>query len=164
MLTVDDLDKRILNEYQKDASISYQVLAERLGTPPTSTVFSRIKRMKDTGIITGIIPVVNASALGKTTTAWIRVELDSATDCCELADQMALWREILEVHEMAGDWDLLLKVKVENNLALHDLTKELGKIPGVSKISSLVAFRTVKEDPRIPISLNDDVESEKPSS
>lgn len=49
------------------------------------------------------------------------------------------------------EWDIVIKVKVENNLSLHDLTKKLSEISGISKMSSLVALRIVKEDPRIHV-------------
>lgn len=147
---VDELDKHILREYQKDATVSYNLLAEWIGVP-TSTVFSRIKQMKKSGVIQGIIPLVNPSALGKATTAWVKISLDIDVDCCEFANEIAKWVNVMEVHEVAGKWDILIKVKVEDNLSLHDLTKELCKIPGISKMSSLIAMRTVKEDPRIHI-------------
>ena len=130
--------------------MSYSLLAERLGLP-TSTIFSRIKQMKKSDVIQGIIPLVDSSALGKTTTAWIKISLDTKVDCCEFAKEIAKRADVMEVHEVAGEWDILLKVKVENNLSLHDLTKELSKISGISKMSSIVALRMVKEDPRIHV-------------
>lgn len=47
---VDELDGLILAEYQRDAGVSYNALAEKLDLP-TSTVFNRIKKMSETGII-----------------------------------------------------------------------------------------------------------------
>ena len=59
--------------------------------------------------------------------------------------------KLLEVHEVAGDWDILAKVKVKNNLELHDLAKELYKVPEVTRISSLIGLKTVKESHGLPI-------------
>ncbi|HUV34284.1 MAG TPA: winged helix-turn-helix transcriptional regulator, partial [Candidatus Desulfaltia sp.] len=72
---VDALDERILAEYQRDAGIQYGALAERLGLP-TSTVFNRIKRMTEAGVIQRIMPIIEPSALGFNTTAWIRLGVD----------------------------------------------------------------------------------------
>ena len=145
---IDDLNKTILMEFQKDASVTYRDLAKKIGEP-ASTVFARIKQMKDSGIIKQIIPIVSPEALGKTTTAWIKISLEIDTDCCDFADEVAKNRKIMEVYEIAGEWDILLKVKVEDNLALHDLTKEISKVPGIKNMVSMIAFKTVKEDPRI---------------
>ncbi|MFW9876672.1 MAG: Lrp/AsnC family transcriptional regulator [Candidatus Thorarchaeota archaeon] len=147
---IDDLNKSILEEYQKDASLTYRTLAKKIGIP-ASTVFSRIKQMKDSEVIKGIIPLVSSEAVGKPTTAWIKIDLDIDTDCCDFADEVAKNKNVMEVHEITGEWDILLKVKVKDNLSLHDLTKEVSKIPGIKNMESLIAYKTVKEDPRITL-------------
>ncbi len=147
---VDDLDKCILEEYQKDATIAYRILAKKIGVP-SSTVFSRIKQMKESGVIKGIIPLVDPIALGKTTTAWIQISLENEVDCCEFAEKIAKQPYIMEVYEIAGEWDILIKVKVEDNLTLHNFTKDISTLPGIRNMASIIAFKTVKEDPRIPL-------------
>ena len=147
---VDDLDKQILEEYQKDATMTYRTLAKIIGIP-ASTVFARIKQMKESGVIKGIIPLINPIALGKTTTAWVKISLQIDTDCCDFADEIAKNPKVMEVHEIAGEWDILIKVKVENNLMLHDFTKEISHIPGIKNMYSIIAFKTVKDDPRIAL-------------
>lgn len=147
---IDDLNKTILKAFQKDASITYRDLAEKIGEP-ASTVFSRIKQMKDAGIIRDIIPLVSPEALGKSTTGWVKISLEIDQDCCIFADQIAKNDKIMEVHEIVGEWDILIKVKVENNLALHDLTKEISHLPGIKNMESMIAYKTIKEDPRIPL-------------
>ena len=147
---IDDLDRSILREYQKDAGITYRKLAEKIGESP-STVFSRIKQMRKSEIITSIVPLVSADKVGKPTTAWIKISLNIETDCCEFAEEAAKNNDVMEVHEIAGEWDILLKVKVKDNLALHDLTKEISKMLGIKNMESLIAFCTIKEDPRIAL-------------
>ena len=147
---VDELDGLILAEYQRDAGVSYNALAEKLDLP-TSTVFNRIKKMSETGIIIKIVPIIDPAALGFTTTAWIRMGVDLKVDCCKVAEKLAENPKLLEVHEVAGDWDILAKVKVKNNLDLHDLAKELYKVPEVTRISTLIGLKTVKESHELPI-------------
>ena len=89
--------------------------------------------------------------MGKPTTAWIKISLKIETDCCDFAAEVAKNNDIMEVHEIAGEWDILLKVKVKDNLALHDLTKDISKMPGIKNMESLIAFCTIKEDPRITL-------------
>lgn len=151
---IDDLNKHILEEFQKDASVTYRTLAKKIGVP-SSTIFSRIKQLKKSGVIRAIIPLVDPAALGKTTTAWIKISLDINIDCCVFATEIAKWNNIMEVHEIAGEWDILLKVKVKDNLSLHDLTKKISKVPGIKNMLSLIAFKTIKEDPRIAICLEE---------
>jgi DNA-binding Lrp family transcriptional regulator len=147
---IDETDKMILKEYQIDATVSYSTLAKRLGLP-TSTVFNRIKRMRDSGVILGIVPLVNPASVGKTTTAWIKLGVKIDADCCDFAEEVARNPKVMEVYEIVGDYDVLVKIKVEDNEAVHDLTKELENVSGVGRMSSIIALKTVKEDPRIHI-------------
>jgi Lrp/AsnC family leucine-responsive transcriptional regulator len=147
---IDELDELILAEYQRDAGVAYNALAEKLGLP-TSTVFNRIKKMSEAGVIKNIVPIIDPAALGFTTTAWIRMGVDLKVDCCKVAEKLAENPKLLEVHEVAGDWDILAKVKARNNLELHDLAKELYKVPEVTRISTLIGLKTVKESHGLPI-------------
>jgi len=147
---IDDLNKSILKEFQKDATITYRKLAQKVGESP-STVFSRIKQMKKDKIIKEIVPLVDPDALGKPTTAWIKISLTIETDCCDFAEEVAKNENAMEVHEITGEWDILVKVKVKDNLALHDLTKEISKLPGIKNMESLIAYCTIKEDPRLSL-------------
>jgi DNA-binding Lrp family transcriptional regulator len=147
---IDELDELILAEYQRDAGVAYNALAEKLDLP-TSTVFNRIKKMSEAGIIKKIVPIIDPAALGFTTTAWIRMGVDLKVDCCKVAEKLAENSKLLEVHEVAGDWDILAKVKARNNLDLHDLAKELYKVPEVTRISTLIGLKTVKESHGLPI-------------
>lgn len=148
-MSLDELDKKILIEYQKDATVSYNSLAERINEA-SSTVFNRIKKMTQQGVIKAIVPLIDYEVIGKATTAWIQIGLDMDVDCCSIAEELAMRPDIMEVHEVAGEYDILVKVKVENNLALHDLTKSI-EMNGITKMVSIIAFKTVKEDPRIDL-------------
>ena len=60
--------------------------------------------------------------------------------------------ELLEVHEVSGQWDILVKTKVSNNEELRNLEVEkIGSIKGIKGLYSLIAVRTEKEDIKIPL-------------
>jgi Lrp/AsnC family leucine-responsive transcriptional regulator len=144
---LDDIDFQVLRVYQRDASLSYKELGEIANLPP-STVFDRIKRLRRLDIIRTIIPMLDTEKLGLVTTAWLQVTLGPVRDCCKTADEIAKIPEVLEVHEIAGAVDLLVKVKVRDNLDLHNMSEIIGHIPGVQSAASIIAIRTVKEDIR----------------
>jgi Lrp/AsnC family leucine-responsive transcriptional regulator len=106
--------------------------------------------MMGQGVIKAIVPLLNDEALGFQTTAWIQIGIDVDADCCKVAEELARNPWVLEVHEIAGEWDILAKVKAKNNLGLHDLTKSL-EIPGINRMSTIVAFKTVKAIPGIEL-------------
>jgi len=125
---LDETDRRILRVFQRDTMLSYKQLGAALHLPPSS-VFDRIKRMKKSGIIKATVPLLDTKALNLNTTAWMFIKAGPA--CDEVAARLAKDRDILEVHEVAGEYDLLLKVKAKNNEDYHDMSVRILTDPGV---------------------------------
>lgn len=148
--TLDETDRRILRLYQRDASVSYRELGEVLNISPT-TVFDRIKQMKKVGVIKSFVPILDLEQLGLGTTAWIQAKTAAGQDCCLVAEEIAKNTDVMEVHEVTGDYDLLIKVKARSNLHYHNISDIISKIEGVQDIVSTVSLRTVKEDIRANI-------------
>jgi len=150
-IKLDKLDKDILNELQKDATVSYKDLSKKIGAAE-STVYDRTRRLRQLGIIKGIVPLLDAKKCGKLTTAWIRVSIDSIKDIGRISNELAMIDELLEVHEISGEWDILVKTKVTDNEELRNLEVEkIGPIKGIKGLYSLIAVRTEKEDIRIKL-------------
>ncbi len=78
-INIDATDLNILNQLQADASITNQVLAERVFTSPP-TCLRRVKRLKDAGLIERQIAIVNTDKIAKITghglTAIVEITLD----------------------------------------------------------------------------------------
>ncbi len=148
---LDELDKNILRRLQNDATMSYKDLAAQIGAPE-STIYDRTKRLKEQKIIKAMVPLLDSEKLGILTTAYIRVSIDKISEIRKIAEQIAKLDEVLEVHEISGEWDILVKVKVKNNKELRDLEVEkIGTIKGIRGLYSLICIGTVKEDIRLCI-------------
>ena len=147
----DELDKKILKRLQEDATISNKDLAAEIGAPE-STIYDRTKRLKDQKIIKAIVPLVDNEKLGILTTAFIRVSIERISEIRKIAEEIARFDEVLEVHEISGEWDILVKVKVRNNKELRDLEVEkIGSLRGIRGLYSLICIGTIKEDIRLKI-------------
>ncbi|KYK36659.1 MAG: Lrp/AsnC family transcriptional regulator [Theionarchaea archaeon] len=150
-IKLDELDKDILRKLQNDATISYKDLASEIGAPE-STIYDRTKRLKEQKIIKAVVPLLDSEKLGILTTAYIRVSIDKISEIRKIAEQIAKLDEVLEVHEISGEWDILVKVKVKTNKELRDLEVEkIGTIKGIRGLYSLICIGTVKEDIRVSI-------------
>jgi DNA-binding Lrp family transcriptional regulator len=148
---LDELDKKILRKLQDDATISYKDLASEIGAPE-STIYDRTKRLKEREIIKAMVPLLDSEKLGILTTAYIRVSIDKISEIRKIAKQIAKFDEVLEVHEISGEWNILAKVKVQNDKKLRDLEVEkIGTIKGIRGLYSLICIGTVKEDIRLDI-------------
>ncbi len=144
---VDEVDKEVLRGYMKDASLPYKELGDLTGLPP-STVFDRVKRLRKEGIIISVVPLLDTQKLGLNTIAFLQIKVSTVGDCCQVADEIAALPEVMEVHEIAGPFDILAKVKVRDNLDLHNVGSVISKIPGIEDVNSTVTVRTIKEDIR----------------
>ena len=116
---VDKKDIQILRIIQRNSKLTTREIAKQLKIPVT-TVFTRIKRLEQKGIIKGYRAILDEKKLGKSTTAFILASFTYRTpnrellSQRELAKEIAKFPEVQEVHIITGDWDLLIKVKAEN--------------------------------------------------
>lgn len=155
MTQLSETDRELLRMLQHDCRRPVTEIAKELGIPAT-TAYDKITRMEERGIINGYAALLDESKLGLPTTALILVSIGypSGTDFSQeaVAENLSEFSEIIEVYIIAGDWDLMLKVKSRSIEDVGDLvTKKLRNIEGISKTKTIAVFRKVKETPILPI-------------
>jgi Lrp/AsnC family leucine-responsive transcriptional regulator len=80
------------------------------------------------------------------------VSIDRISEIRRITKDITRIDGVLEVHEISGEWDILVKVKTMNNEKFRDLEVEkIGKIKGIHGLYSLICIGTIKEDTRIDI-------------
>lgn len=148
---LDELDKRILRKLQEDATTSYKILASEIGAPE-STIYDRTKRLKDQKVIKAVVPLLDGEMIGISTTAYIGVSVHPISAVEETAQKLAQVDEVLEVHEISGEQDILIKVKVPDTTALRAfLIEKVAVIGSVRDLNLLICIHTTKEDIRLSI-------------
>jgi len=103
---IDDLDRKILAELQADASQSLDEIARKVGSSKTP-VWNRIKRMKETGVITRQTAILDPEALGLEACFFVLVRTSEheADWQRRFLDVLRRRPEVLEAHPLAGDND-----------------------------------------------------------
>jgi Lrp/AsnC family leucine-responsive transcriptional regulator len=145
---LDDKDRAILTELQKDARRSTKAIAKDLNIP-RATVHERIKRMMDKGIIKGFTVVPDYSQLGEPVTAFILISFLPNNDVSqrELAGRIAVLDGVQEVHLISGEHDILIKVRGRSMEGIGSLViDKLRMIPGVGKTLTVASFASIKEE------------------
>ncbi|MDJ0270047.1 MAG: Lrp/AsnC family transcriptional regulator [Aigarchaeota archaeon] len=145
---LDEKDQRILQELLQDSSQSITTLASKLKMPRT-TVQERIKRLKSQSIIKKFTVRLDYAKMGKPTTAFILVSFvpGSGISQKKLAEEIAAMDDVVEVHLISGEWDILLKVRGESMQSIGSLViDKLRSIEGVGKTVTCVSFSAVKEE------------------
>jgi Lrp/AsnC family transcriptional regulator for asnA, asnC and gidA len=148
-MELDPIDKKLLNLLQADAKLPYADLAKRLGVS-TSGIHKRVKRLIDSGVIKRFAAVVEPQVIGKKLKAFIGVATNPGC-CAEVKSQLIKRPEVLEIHEVAGEHDLFLKLITDDTLTLNDILHQLDSIPGVSSTRTLIVLKTEKETSAVPI-------------
>jgi len=156
MLKLDEKDVAILKLIQEDSKLTAKQIAKKVDAPIT-TVFAKMKRMEEQGIIRGYRAVLSPEKLGAGTAAFIlasvsyRAKADGAPVSQRVvAEEIAKFAEVQEVHIITGDWDLLVKLRAESVDAIGKfVVDKLRLISGLEKTLTCMVFETVKETTKI---------------
>ena len=142
---VDAMDRKILGALAEDAEQSYSDLGAKVGLSPPA-VHERVKRLKADGRIQSVRAQLDGAAVGKPFLAFVHVDTKGWGKSEQL---MATERypEVEEIHSVAGDTCMLLKVRVESSNALEGLLSRLYDMPSVISTKSYVVLSTYLERP-----------------
>jgi Lrp/AsnC family transcriptional regulator, leucine-responsive regulatory protein len=150
--TVDKIDRTILCELQKDGRLSNVQLAELVGLSE-SACLRRVRLLEQSGIIDRYVMLVDQRAIGKPGTVFVRVTLDG-----QQREKLSLFEEAvctvpeaMECYLMSGDVDYLLRLIVKDTDDYVRLHNKLTGLPGVLRVQSSFALRTVLSKTELPL-------------
>jgi len=154
-MQIDETDRRILDVLQKDARISNQDLADRVGLSP-SPCLRRTKSLEQSGVVQKYVALLNPSAVKRGLQAIVQIRLDHQTSASvdRFEREILKFSEVLECDLIAGDWDYVLRVAVAD---LEELRRfcvvSLTKIPGIANVKSSISMKRVKYSTALPLNL-----------
>jgi len=152
MEPLDKRDVNILKLLQENCKMTAKEIAKKIGSPIT-TVYAKIKRMEELGIIKQYKAILDSKQLDKGTTAFILTSFayrpggrEKPLSQREVAKHIAIFPEVQEVHIITGGWDILIKVKADHVDTLGKLVMDkLRMVEGVENTLSCIVYETVKE-------------------
>lgn len=152
-LDLDDKDRKILKELQADGRLTNAELAERVALSP-SACLRRVQMLMESGLVAGSHLVLDQKAAGFEGTAYVSITLDGQDrdklDAFEA--KVARIAEIQECYLLAGQADFLLRIVFRDMDDLERIhTEVLTRLPGVVRVQSTMALRTVKRTTTLPI-------------
>jgi len=151
---LDRYDLNILAELQRDARLSNQELAERIGLSP-SPCSRRVKQLEDDGYIVRQVALLNRKSLGLTLTANVLIGMDRHTpERFEHFERIIGQQpQVLECSLVTGmDADYQLKVVVPDMDHYQQfLLGTLTRIEGVSSVRSSFVLRQVISSTELPL-------------
>jgi len=150
---LDEKDLAILALVQRDAKLTAREIAKNINTPIT-TIFSKIKRMEQLGIIKGYKAILDSSKLDRGIGAFILVSVSYGIEGSQIdvATEMARFPEVQEVQIITGDWDILIKLKARDVDSIGKFViDKLRQVKGIQKTLTSVIIATSKETTEISL-------------
>lgn len=106
---MDKIDQKILEILRQDASLTNAALAEKVHLAPSSCL-RRVRRLKETGVITKTVAVIDQKALGRPLRAIVEVDMDRHGNKAQEAFWAAVKREtaVTQAYGITGESDAVL--------------------------------------------------------
>ena len=150
---MDDVDRKMLAELQRDGRLTLTELAERVRLS-LSPCHRRLRTLERSGAIIGYHAHLDASALGLTFEALVFVTMgyEDRETIAAFEEQLAGIPHVLSAQRLFGDPDYLLRVVARDLPAYRQLYDEqLAALPGVLRLNSTLVMKTVVEDRPLPL-------------
>jgi len=143
---VDKIDFQIINVLKENSRLSTSEISRRvhLSIP---AVAERIRKMEEADIIEKFTIKVNRDKINYKLLAFIFVNIDKTENIEEFRKYIVQYDSVLECHHVAGEYDDLLKVLVEDTRSLeYFVSNIMKKIKGVVKSNTMITLSTLKEN------------------
>jgi Lrp/AsnC family transcriptional regulator for asnA, asnC and gidA len=142
---LDDVNLKILDILSRDSSTPFVEIAKQIGISD-ATVHIRVRRLTAAGIISKFTISVNNNLLGYDHLAFmgINVEPGSAE---EVTVNLTNIDEVLEIHEMHGRFDLLLKIRAKDLNQMREIVvNKIRKLPSIIETELMTVLKSRKEE------------------
>jgi DNA-binding Lrp family transcriptional regulator len=150
---MDDIDRKILAELQRDGRLTVTELAGRVRLS-VSPCHRRLRELERSGAITGYRAKLDAEALGLTFDALVFVTMrdEDRPTVAAFEEAVSDLPNVLQAQRLFGDPDFLLRVVAEDLAAFQRLYDErLATLPGVQRLTSTLVMKRVVEDRPLPL-------------
>lgn len=135
---IDQLDARIILDMAAHPRSGVLEMSRRLGVA-RNTVYARLHRLEESGVIVGYGPELDLAAIGYAVQAFCTVELLQGR-FEEVANALASIPEVIEVHTIAGQGDLVCKLVSTSNPGIMAVVEEILKIEGVDRTTTAISL------------------------
>ena len=150
---LDRTDLKILDALQANGRLTNAELAERVGLS-LSPCWRRLKRLEESGVITGYQALLDRKALGLGVTAFVRVDIERHTPAMErrFEEAIADLDEIVSCHVISGEGAFMLVVMSESLESFSKFALDtLMALPGVKDTRTSFSLKEVKSSTALPL-------------
>ena len=150
---IDKYDKLILAALQEDGRISNVQLANRVSLSE-SACLRRVRALEESGMISRYAALLSQNEAGLPGNVFVQIGLhrEVESELSAFEDAVRGIPEVMECYLMSGEFDYLLRVVVADMADFERIHKtELTRLPGVARVNSSFAIRTVQRKTQLPL-------------
>ncbi len=152
-MKLDRYDKSILKALQKNGRVSNVQLASRVNLSE-SACLRRVRALEESGIIERYAALVSQREVSLAGNVFVNIGLhrEEESELAAFEDAVRNIPEVMECYLMTGEFDYLLRVVVSDMADFERLHRDsLTRLPGVARVNSSVAIRTVQKKTELPL-------------
>ncbi len=152
-LDLDKVDLKILRILQHQGRISNIDLAKKINLSPPATL-SRFKRLEEQGYIDRFVALVDRYKAGLDTLCFVQLSLvlHQPKEIQNILERIIAMPEVLECHNVTGEYDYLLKVIVKNTQALETfISQKLLPVSGIAKVHTSLVLKEFKSSTELEL-------------
>jgi Lrp/AsnC family leucine-responsive transcriptional regulator len=150
---LDRHDKLILKALQKDGRISNVQLAAQVSLSE-SACLRRVRALEESGMISRYAALISQNEAGLPGNVFVQIGLhrEVESDLAAFEEAVRDIPEVMECYLMSGEFDYLIRVVVADMADFERIHKtELTRLPGVARVNSSFAIRTVQRKTELPL-------------
>ncbi|KNX37666.1 Lrp/AsnC family transcriptional regulator [Luteipulveratus halotolerans] len=136
---VDDLDARLIALLADRPQIGVLGASRELGVA-RGTVQARLDRLVERGVISSLAPTIDPVAMGFTVTAFCTLAIQQHGGQQPVLDHLASIPQVIEVHTITGDGDLMVRIVARDNTDLQRVIDRVVSTGLVTRTSSVIAL------------------------
>ncbi|MDQ2050867.1 Lrp/AsnC family transcriptional regulator [Natronolimnohabitans sp. A-GB9] len=154
-ITLDETDFRLLRELDENGDIDADEIADELDISQ-STVYYRLEKYRDQGILTGHVAHLDRHELGLSMTAISEIKTVYGPEAKEVGERLAQLSGVQQVYSMIGEMSFYVISHVRDHDHLQSLIEEIIETDGVENSATHIVLRTFKEEPRLLVNYDED--------
>jgi DNA-binding Lrp family transcriptional regulator len=149
MYKLDELDKSILKELEKDARRSLRQISRKLGISIT-TLSKRISKMEKANVIKGYVAIVDPETIGFDIVAIIEIVV-SKGKLLDVEKEIAKMKNVFAVYDVTGSTDAFILARFRKRSELSNFVKSLLSMPYIERTNTHLVLNTIKENKTIDL-------------
>lgn len=152
MSALDDIDRRILDILQRDATVAIAEIGKQVGLS-TTPCWRRIQKLEQAGVIQRRVALLDPEAVGAGVTVFVAITTNQHNVDWLQRFHRAIegFPEVVELYRMSGSVDYLLRVQVRDIASYDKFYKRLIAKIELTSVSSTFAMERIKSTTALPI-------------